>query len=131
MKLFESIKKAKKAVDNRIIFGYVLMTTPLLSYAQNSGSIAGFNTAKQTAGSKKLDDVAQNVDRLAGNTYNTINTIAILLGVFLVAISLWGFYKSSKDERETPKSAIVGLIIGGMMTAVGIVTAMSANTTTG
>lgn len=130
MKFVTALKKTKAVIDTRILATCIVASTPVLSFAQNTGSIQGFDNAKQQAGSKKLDDVANNVDRFAGNTYNSMTTVATLVGVFLVAISLWNLYKASKEDRESPKHAIVGLIIGGLMTVIGLVTAFSANTTT-
>ena len=128
--LVTTLKKATSAVDAKVLAVSVMAAAPVISFAQNTGSIAGFDNAKNTAGSKKLDDSLSNTDRLFGNAYNTMTTAATFLGVLLVAISLWQLYKASKEERESPKSAVVGLIVGGLLTAVGLVTAFSRNTLT-
>ena len=52
-------------------------------------------------------------------------------GFVVVAISLYTLWKASKDEREKPLSAIVGLFIGGAMAAVGTIMWMMRNTVTG
>lgn len=132
MNQFNVINRKVKAVAQKVI-GAGLASIHFGVFAQatgNSGSISAFDTARQTAGNRTIDTMASNTDRLAGNLYNTMTTGATLLGVLLVGISLWGFYKASKEERETPKPAVVGLIIGGLLTAIGLVAAFSANTLT-
>ena len=127
MNQFNVINRTVKSVAQKVI-GAGLVSIHFGVFAQatgNSGSISAFDTARQTAGNRTIDTMASNTDRLAGNLYNTMTTGATLLGV-----SLWGFYKASKEERETPKPAVVGLIIGGLLTAIGLVAAFSANTLT-
>ena len=129
--LVKNVKRGLAAIESRYLVACIALAAPALSLAQATGStgtVSGFETARGIAGSKKLDDVASNVERTSNAGYNAIIVVVTVLGVLLVAMSLWGMYKSSKDERETPKSAIVGLIVGGGLPVVGIITAFSANT---
>ena len=49
----------------------------------------------------------------------------------VVAISLYTLWKASKEEREKPRSAVVGLFIGGAMAAVGTIMWIMKNTVVG
>ena len=128
--LLKNVKRGVAAIESKYLVACIAVAAPALSWAQatGTGTVSGFETARGVAGTRKLDDVAANAERTSNAGYNAMIVFFTVLGVLLVGLSLWGMYKSSKDERETPKSAIVGLIIGGGLTVIGIITAFSANT---
>jgi hypothetical protein len=132
MKAVEKFKRTVAAIDERFLAACVTLFVPVLCAAQNTGTLQGFENAKQQAGTKKIDDMLGNTDRVAGATYNTATILSTLTGVILIIISFWGLYKASKDDdREGYKKPIAGIVLGGMLTAPGLIAAYSANTFTG
>lgn len=86
---------------------------------------------QDVSGGKKFEDIATNIDDAAQVGASLLIQLVSIGGFVVVAISLYTLYKSSKDEREKPLSAIVGLFIGGAMAAVGTIMWMMRNTITG
>ncbi|MFP3408550.1 hypothetical protein SB757_28480, partial [Pseudomonas sp. SIMBA_065] len=79
-------------------------------------------------GGKTADDVMTNIDNTAQGGATLLISLVSIGGFVVVAISLYTLWKASKDEREKPMSAIVGLFIGGLMAAVGTVMWIMRNT---
>jgi hypothetical protein len=134
MNLVSAIKLFVGSVQSRWLAFGVAITMPVLSLAQTAGSqttgLAGFDAAAKAAGNKKIDNVMASASGTANSAYDAFIIGITVFGVVLVGLSLYGMYKASADERETPKKAIVGLVVGGALTVVGIITAYSANTLT-
>lgn len=81
------------------------------------------------AGTKRVDDMLVSAGRTGQSVLDFVFIIFTVLGVIVVGVSLYTLYQASKDEgREKPKSAIVGLFVGGALTAVGLITGYMANT---
>lgn len=81
------------------------------------------------AGTKRVDDMLLSAGRTGQSVLDFVFIIFTVLGVVVVGVSLYTLYQASKDEgREKPKSAIVGLFVGGALTAVGLITGYMANT---
>jgi hypothetical protein len=80
------------------------------------------------AGTKDLSALATK----AGATAQSFADLAIILftfvGVLIFGISLFGLYKAGKEDRESPKGAIFGLLVGGALTSVVLLLGMSRNT---
>ena len=94
-------------------------------------AISKTDLTQDMSGGKKFDDIAGNIDD-AGQTGATLLIGLVSIGGFVVvAISLYTLWRASKDEREKPLSAIVGLFIGGAMAGVGTIMWMMRNTVTG
>lgn len=114
----------------QFLFGIVVALSATIACAQN-GKISGFEDAKSVAGSKKLDTMTQSGEQTINWFYNLLIAGATLGGVVLVLWSFFQFWKASKEERESPKSAIVAFFVGAAMTAVGVIAVFTANTLTG
>ncbi|MDK2124413.1 hypothetical protein [Parachitinimonas caeni] len=80
---------------------------------------------------KKLGSITGNLKTASNDIYDLLLTVAALVGFLIVGYSLYQLYKSSKDEREKPASAIVGLFIGGAMLGISTITVVMRNTVTG
>lgn len=80
------------------------------------------------AGTKRLDDMLNSAGKTGQSVLDFVIIIFTVVGVIVCGISLYALYQASKDEREKPKAAIVGLFVGGALTAVGLVTGYMANT---
>jgi hypothetical protein len=126
------LQHAVTTIKARYLALCVAIAFPSFAFAQTSSTtgLTAFDNAKTAAGTKTLSSVAAQ----AGNEANTGMTAFLLLctgaGVVLVAISVWGLYTASRDDRETPKKAIVGVLVGGAMTIISLITAYSSNTLT-
>ena len=94
-------------------------------------AISKTDLTQDISGGKKFDDIAGNIDQAAQTGASLLIQLVSIGGFVVVAISLYTLWKASKDEREKPLSAIVGLFIGGAMAAVGTIMWMMRNTVTG
>lgn len=94
-------------------------------------AISKTDLTQDISGGKKFDDIADNIDDAAQTGASLLIQLVSIGGFVVVAISLYTLWKASKDEREKPLSAIVGLFIGGAMAAVGTIMWMMRNTVTG
>lgn len=84
------------------------------------------------AASQRVLQLIANIEGTVNAIYNTAIVIFTLVGTFLVARSLYGFYRVSAGEQQSlPVRAYwVGLLIGGLLTALGLVAAIATNTWT-
>jgi len=94
-------------------------------------AISKTDLTQDTSGGKKFDDIAGNIDTAAQAGASLLIELVAIGGFVVVAISLYTLWRASKDEREKPLSAIVGLFIGGAMAGVGTIMWMMKNTITG
>lgn len=125
-----TVKKAAQAAWLKVCCAGVALAT-LLSSGQ-ALALAGKDwTTDNTAGTKKVTDVANNLDTASQSIAALLIQFVTVGGFVVVAISLYQLYKASKDEREKPMSAVVGLFIGGAMAAVGTIMWIMKNTVIG
>lgn len=95
----------------------------------NAGPITVTDFKKTSgAGSNRIDNVLASAGKTGQSILDFVFIGCTVMGVIVCAVSLYGLYQASKDEREKPKGAIVGLFIGGALTAVGLITGYMANT---
>jgi len=80
-----------------------------------------------------FDNVADNAAKTMNTAVGLITLFFGLVGLFMVANSLFNLYKASKDpsHQVKPMSGGIGLIIGGLLLAVGTVAGLSKNTLIG
>lgn len=110
---------------------FAVLTLGLFQIQQAMAGTVSVTDFRNTsgAGSKRLDDVLIRGEQTGQTILDFIFVGFTLLGVIVVGISLYALYQASKDDsREKPKSAIVGLFVGGALTIVGLVTGYMANT---
>jgi cytochrome bd-type quinol oxidase subunit 1 len=112
------ILKIKSAIKSLVLRACAFLS--MLMAAPFAFAIASTNMTTSTT-TKKFDDVATNIDTISQQSTTLLIQLFTLGGFVLVAISLYQIYKASKDEREKPTSAIVGLMVGGLLAAVGTV----------
>lgn len=101
------------------------------AYAQNNTPLAPTDLTRDTSNGKTAATVAGNIANTAEVGATLLIKLVTIGGFVVVALSLWGLYKSSKDEREKPMSAFAGLFIGGLMAGVGTVMWIMKNSTIG
>jgi hypothetical protein len=130
----QHIQNAARAVGLKF-YGAVLALAGLIvagpvSAATGTGPSENL-TSNNEAGQKTFGTVAANLDSASQTMAGLLIQFVSVGGFVVVAVSLYQLYKASKDEREKPMSAIVGLFIGGAMAAVGTIMWIMRNTVLG
>ncbi len=113
-----------KNINKLRTFGQLMVLDLLLaSHAQAQLT----DTIKTT---DNFDTIASNASKTMNTAVGVITLFFGLVGLFMVANSLFNLYKSSKDpsHQVKPMSGGIGLIIGGLLLAVGTVAGLSRNT---
>lgn len=94
-------------------------------------AVEKFNPGDNLAGNRNFGTVAASIDDTAQLGAGLIQQLLAIGGFIIIAISLYQLYKASKDEREKPGSAIVGMVIGALMTGAGVILWMIRNSLLG
>jgi RsiW-degrading membrane proteinase PrsW (M82 family) len=113
---------------------FVTLSMLLVTGYAHAGTGGAGNSVDLTdtgTSTKKFSDVASNLDGASKTMAGLLIQFVSVGGFVVVAVSLYQLYKASKDEREKPMSAIVGLFIGGAMAAVGTIMWIMRNTVVG
>lgn len=127
-----TILKVQNTARYKALIAYSFVIALLSSaLATPAHAISKTDLTQDMSGGKKFDDIASNIDDAAQTGASLMIQLVALGGFVVVAISLYTLWKASKDEREKPLAAIVGLFIGGAMAGVGTIMWMMRNTVTG
>lgn len=115
-----------KLID-KFMVGLMVASVNGVALAQQNFKL---NDVKSTSGAGSND--LTSLTKKGGETAQSFADFAIiifaLIGLVIFGLSLFAMYKAGKDDRESPKGAIVGCLIGGALTAVTVLLGMTRNT---
>lgn len=120
----------KNAISS-LYYKAAVSTTLLLSGTYAWADLKPYDLTKDQSGGKTYKDVANNVnDATSLSTALFLNIIAFA-GYILIGICLWKLHSAAKNDHEKPLSAIIGLIVGALMAAIGTIAWIIRNTVVG
>lgn len=102
----------------------VLLMTGVARAAVDINNLRGTSGA----GSKTINSQLEGYNSTLQTGLNFTFAIFTLVGVICVGAGLMAWYKASKREEDAPKSAKVGVLVGVVLTVLGIVIGFMANT---
>ncbi|CND60620.1 hypothetical protein ACQIBV_003758 [Yersinia enterocolitica] len=120
MKSFSFLIKNKINKLHILLYSIPFLTT-------NAFAIDKTDLTQDMSGGKDIGQVFTNMDNIGKQFVTLLLGLCVIVGACLVGISLTTLYKAAKDEREKPMSAIVGLIVGGLFTAIPVILWISSN----
>jgi hypothetical protein len=119
------MKNGVKKLVEKMSIGMLLVGMHAASFAQLKLSdikgTSGAGTKDLTDLGKKGQDTFQ-----AGIDLFLIGCAAV--GIIVFSISMFGVYKAGKEDRESPKGAIFGLVVGAAMTLIPVLIGLFRNT---
>lgn len=126
----KAIQNFVESLRCKVFMAYALFIA-FVTGSMPAHAISKTDLTQDSSGGKKFENIAENIDNAGQTGASLLITLVSIGGFVVVAISLYTLWRASKDEREKPMSAIVGLFIGGAMAGVGTIMWMMRNTVTG
>ncbi|WP_249204696.1 hypothetical protein [Burkholderia cenocepacia] len=122
-------------MKNPLDFQYKIaaaMTVAMLSTMARADQQFDLNNISGTSGAGSADITAW-VNKVKGYLQSGVNLILLFFaaaGIVLCGTSIKKVYDSNKDNREPPKVAIIGIIVGAAMTIVTVIVGIIRNSAT-
>lgn len=117
------MKKIFDKVAVAAMIGYACMSS---AFAQSQFKLNDIKNSSG-AGNQDLAALATKSQNLAQTGSDTWLIWAALAGVVTFSLSLWACKKAAADDRDKPKGAIAGLIIGACLTAIPLLLGLTRN----
>lgn len=105
----------------------ILFSATLLHASLAQAALPKIDLTQDAAGGKTLSNTAENAGGIIDSGVSLGMAIVALIGFVLTGTSLYTIWKASKDEREKPTSAIIGIFVGGAMLAIPTIMWLSKN----
>ena len=125
---------AKSKTSRLVGLGTRLYVAAISAALAANEAIAGATVssfgATSGAGSNRIDQSLASLGKTGQAVYDFLVIVFTVGGVLTCGVSLYQLYKANKEERESPKGAIWGLIIGGSLTVVTLIAGLMGNTVT-
>ena len=127
------IKTSVNKLHQTAIAGWVGLTTACVvstaAHAQSNNTLQLNNLSGSTgAGSSDITALSTKGQTVAQSLVNFFLIGFALVGVVLVGGSLYAIYKANKDQRESPKVAMIGLAVGSALTCLALIVGYLRNT---
>lgn len=118
MKINSFIESIKEKTNT---FAFSLLGLMLTKKASAGSNITSMDLTQDLSGGKTIEDVAQQGANTIGLGASLMLLVFTLIGIVVFGISLFKLYKASdENSRAGYGGPILGLIIGGLMTSVGV-----------
>ncbi len=91
-------------------------------------AVQATDATQDSSGGKNFTQVAGNIDQARQIGTTVLLGIFALVGIIMAGMSILALHRASKEEREKPTGAVVGLICGGAMTMVSMIVWIVHNT---
>jgi hypothetical protein len=114
-------------LKEKVVVASLIAFVSMESRADNTLQLTNIS-GSTGAGTSDISSLMTKGSTVAQNFVNFMLIAAAAVGVAMVCASLYGIWKAQKDQRESPKVAVVGLIVGALMTSVALVVGLLRNT---
>lgn len=123
MKPLKSLHSMFKTTQHKL----ALLAASLYTTATQSQSLSSIDLTRDQSGGKTLQHAMESGGSLIGTGTSFTLLVLAFVGLIVTAMSIYTIYKASKEEREKPVSAIVGVFVGGALLAIPTIMWMSRN----
>lgn len=114
-------------LKNKLIAGVMVSLVNATAFAQSTFKLSDIK-GTSGAGTNDLTNLTTKGQATAQSFTDFSIIIFAFIGVIIFGISVFALYKAGKDDRESPKGAIWGLITGAALTAVTLLLGFTRNT---
>lgn len=123
MKPLKSLNSMFKTTQHKL----ALLAASLYTTTTQSQSLSSIDLTRDQSGGKTLQHAMEQGGSLIGTGTSFTLLVLAFVGLIVTAMSIYTIYKASKEEREKPVSAIVGVFVGGALLAIPTIMWMSRN----
>lgn len=123
MQPFKSLTMALKTGYSKLL----LCSASLYASATHAQSLSTIDLTRDQSGGKNLQNAMEQSGSLIGTGSSFVLLVWAFIGLIVTSMSVYTIYKASKEEREKPTSAVVGIFVGGALLAIPTIMWMARN----